>query len=79
MGLGDIIEKAVCLGLALTHYLGGQAGCKCTISDETFPTALTNQGAVRGFEDANGNFVFLGIPYAATTGGSNRYVVFRFL
>ncbi|KAF4626741.1 hypothetical protein G7Y89_g11417 [Cudoniella acicularis] len=37
-----------------------------------FPTALTNQGQVSGFEDAHGSSVFPGIPFAATTGGNNR-------
>ena len=31
-------------------------------------------GSVTGFTDSNGNSVFLGIPFAATTGGQNRYV-----
>lgn len=74
MSLGSVFDKAVCLGLALSSYLGAQAGCKCTISGVTRPTALTNQGPVTGFEDTHGNSVFLGIPYAATTGGANRYV-----
>ncbi|KAH7035936.1 Alpha/Beta hydrolase protein [Microdochium trichocladiopsis] len=31
------------------------------------------QGPVRGFADDSGNSVFLGIPFAATTGGQNRW------
>ncbi|KAJ4305790.1 hypothetical protein N0V90_001322 [Kalmusia sp. IMI 367209] len=31
------------------------------------------QGAVRGFNDDSGNAVFLGIPFADTTGGKNRW------
>jgi hypothetical protein len=31
-------------------------------------------GSVKGFVDSNGNSVFLGIPFAETTGGQNRYV-----
>ncbi|USP73365.1 hypothetical protein yc1106_00639 [Curvularia clavata] len=30
-------------------------------------------GSVKGFTDSNGNSVFLGIPFAATTGGQNRW------
>lgn len=36
-------------------------------------TAPLHQGTVHGFVDAYGNSVFLGIPFAATTGGENRY------
>jgi hypothetical protein len=31
-------------------------------------------GTVKGFSDSYGNSVFLGIPFAETTGGENRYV-----
>lgn len=31
------------------------------------------QGGVQGFRDGHGNAVYLGIPYAASTGGENRY------
>ncbi|KAL6171404.1 hypothetical protein ACJQWK_02423 [Exserohilum turcicum] len=36
-------------------------------------TAPLHQGTVHGFVDAYGNSVFLGIPFAATTGGENRW------
>lgn len=36
--------------------------------------ASLQDGSVKGFTDSNGNSVFLGIPFAATTGGQNRYV-----
>ena len=45
---------------------------KCENSNTTAPTAFTAQGTVNGFTDANGNSVFLGIPYAASTAGDNR-------
>lgn len=32
------------------------------------------EGTVKGSADASGNSVFLGIPFAETTGGENRYV-----
>lgn len=32
-------------------------------------------GTVKGFVDSHGNSVFLGIPFAETTGGKNRYVI----
>lgn len=37
-------------------------------------TVNLNEGCVKGFADASGNSVFLGIPFAETTGGQNRYV-----
>lgn len=39
----------------------------------TDATAVLPQGTVKGFTDSHGNSVFLGIPFAATTGGDNRY------
>lgn len=35
--------------------------------------ASLQDGSVKGFTDSNGNSVFLGIPFAATTGGQNRW------
>ncbi|KAI6619551.1 hypothetical protein MCOR14_010423 [Pyricularia oryzae] len=37
------------------------------------PRAVTAQGTITGARDAHGNSVFLGIPFAATTGGDNRW------
>lgn len=37
-------------------------------------TAALPQGPVKGYTDSYGNSVFLGIPFADTTGGQNRYV-----
>jgi hypothetical protein len=37
-------------------------------------TIKLNGGSVKGFADASGNSVFLGIPFAETTGGQNRCV-----
>lgn len=44
------------------------------LPDSSAPVVTLAQGAVRGFTDA-GNTVFLGIPFADTTGGANRYGV----
>ncbi|KAH8660723.1 carboxylesterase [Tricladium varicosporioides] len=74
MGFSQAIQRAICLASALSSRFQVRAGCSCTIDEETFPTALTNQGQVSGFQDASGNSVFLGIPYAATTGGDNRWL-----
>jgi hypothetical protein len=37
-------------------------------------TMTLQDGSVRGFTDSFGNSVFLGIPFAESTGGQNRYV-----
>jgi hypothetical protein len=42
---------------------------------DSSPTVSLPQAIVKGFTDASGNSVFLGIPFADTTGGNNRYVV----
>ena len=70
--LGELVSKALCLSLAFSALVTGKAGTKCTISGQSSPTAVTSQGAYRGSFDSAGNSVFLGIPFAATTGGDNR-------
>jgi hypothetical protein len=40
-------------------------------------TAELPQGPVKGYTDSYGNSVYLGIPFADTTGGQNRYVFNR--
>ncbi|KAF4460610.1 acetylcholinesterase precursor, partial [Fusarium albosuccineum] len=37
------------------------------------PTAVIPQGTIKGFRDEHSNSVFLGVPFAATTGGENRW------
>ncbi|KAJ6445444.1 acetylcholinesterase precursor [Purpureocillium lavendulum] len=37
------------------------------------PSAVIPQGTIKGFRDAHCNSVYLGIPFAATTGGKNRW------
>ncbi|KAH6886270.1 Alpha/Beta hydrolase protein [Thelonectria olida] len=37
------------------------------------PQVAIAQATIRGFQDAHNNSVYLGIPYAATTGGKNRW------
>ncbi|KAH7397172.1 Alpha/Beta hydrolase protein [Pyrenochaeta sp. MPI-SDFR-AT-0127] len=43
---------------------------KVAKADATLPL---QQGSVKGFTDSHGNSVFLGIPFAETTGGENRW------
>jgi hypothetical protein len=40
-------------------------------------TVILPQATLKGFKDAHGNTVFLGVPFAATTGGENRLVIYR--
>ncbi|KAI0470565.1 Alpha/Beta hydrolase protein [Xylariaceae sp. FL0804] len=37
------------------------------------PAVVLPQGTVQGLQDSSGNSVYLGIPFAATTGGQNRW------
>ena len=41
-------------------------------NNHTAPHVTLDQGGVQGFRDSHANSVFLGVPYAATTGGQNR-------
>ena len=77
MVFGNILAQATCWALTLSSRLDGQAGCQCTLDSGKIPSALTNQGIFTGFQDASGSSVFLGIPYAASTAGNNRYVVVK--
>lgn len=65
-----------CLSLGLLAGHAAVAGAnplppKPAQADES-TTAHLQQGAVKGFTDTHGNNVFLGIPFADTTGGENR-------
>jgi hypothetical protein len=40
--------------------------------NRTAPHVTLDQGGIQGFRDSHANSVFLGVPYAATTGGQNR-------
>ena len=40
--------------------------------NHSLPRVNLEQGAVQGFRDNHTNSVYLGIPYADTTGGENR-------
>ncbi|KAH8434431.1 uncharacterized protein LDX57_012078 [Aspergillus melleus] len=68
MGLLSLIDRALCLTVTALALLQTQAGATCSAA----PTVLTQQGLVSGFTQGNAN-VFLGIPFAQTTGGENRW------
>lgn len=76
MNVTKTIKLALCSSAAFYSVVSGQA--EDNYMGE-FPAALTAQGRVTGLFDASRNFVYLGIPYAATTGGANRCVPSIFL
>ena len=71
MGIVEaIIDRVACAALATTALVTGHAGTMCGGA----PAALTASGLVTGFtESGTGNHVFLGIPYADSTAGQNRW------
>jgi hypothetical protein len=66
VGLAGLIGQVALIGATPLPQKAGKA-------DAT--TVSLAQGTVKGSTDSYGNSVFLGIPFAATTGGDNRYVL----
>ncbi|KNG52705.1 acetylcholinesterase precursor [Stemphylium lycopersici] len=62
---GLLGQAAVVAGNPLPPKAG-----RATVADGT---ASLHQGTVKGFTDSHGNSVFLGIPFAESTGGQNRW------
>jgi hypothetical protein len=73
MGIvGKMIHAGVVASsLALTTGAAAIKPYACH-NNQTTPHVTLGQGGVQGFRDSHANSVFLGIPYAATTGGQNR-------
>ncbi|KAF2140317.1 uncharacterized protein K452DRAFT_319823 [Aplosporella prunicola CBS 121167] len=68
--VADLLQKAACFAITTGALLKGDAGASCN----GVPSALTSQGVVQGYlEDGTGNHVFLGVPFAASTAGQNRW------
>lgn len=65
------LSQVTAQALSCAATIAAQAS-SCAAS--TTPQATVAQGLVEGFLDSSDNSVFLGIPYAATTGGENRFV-----
>lgn len=65
--LWDIVDRALCLAVTTTALWTGHIG-RC----QGEPTVRLDQGLVHGFEN-NSTYVFLGIPFAESTGGENRW------
>ncbi|KAI9154856.1 Secreted lipase [Paramyrothecium foliicola] len=73
MGLVRPFSKAAALALAASHFACTARAAPATCSSSGAPNVALPQGAVEGFRDDSCNQVFLGIPFADTTGGKNRW------
>ncbi|KAG8169665.1 hypothetical protein KVR01_000410 [Diaporthe batatas] len=72
MGLVNAITKGTSLALAASSFFPHVvAGARTNISRPT--SVVLPQGRINGFRDDTRNSVYLGVPYAATTGGDNRW------
>lgn len=67
MSFRSTFLAATGLGLVASDTVSAYSG-----SNQTLPRVTLEQGDVQGFRDNHTNSVYLGIPYAATTGGENR-------
>ena len=67
MGLKGTLLTAAGFGLVVADVAHGYAS-----SNTSSPRVSLEQGDIQGFRDNHTNSVFLGVPYAATTGGENR-------
>ncbi|KAL1800391.1 hypothetical protein ACET3X_000733 [Alternaria dauci] len=65
--------QSLSLGLFLGQVAGTPLPPKPSRATVTDGIATLDQGTVKGFTDEYGNSVFLGIPFAQTTGGENRW------
>ncbi|KAI5785859.1 carboxylesterase [Geopyxis carbonaria] len=63
------ITDVSCYVLVLSGFLLG----KPALCSSDIPTVATAAGVVRGAFDTEGNYVWKGIPYAASTAGANRW------
>ncbi|KAF5024496.1 hypothetical protein F66182_3436 [Fusarium sp. NRRL 66182] len=69
-----LIRTAAGLILATSYLVPVTAASSCSLkSKQPVPSAVIPQGTVQGFRDKHCNAVYLGIPFAASTGGQNRW------
>ncbi|OLN81330.1 Para-nitrobenzyl esterase 3 [Colletotrichum chlorophyti] len=66
-------SKTAAMALVASSFLSVTTAAKCGNSTYSVPSVVIPQANINGFYDADGNSVFLGIPFAATTGGENRW------
>lgn len=62
------LDRGVCLAITATLWFVQVSSCGSVDA----PTVVLDQGLVHGFQENDTN-VFLGIPFAETTGGQNRW------
>lgn len=73
MGLVNVFTTGASLVLAASFiFPHAVTGARINITRHT--SVVLPQGTIKGFRDDSRNSVFLGIPFAATTGGENRCV-----
>ncbi|CAJ2507094.1 Uu.00g082800.m01.CDS01 [Anthostomella pinea] len=65
----NLLTTAVCLAVAASSH----AAAKPCDRDAKVPSVALEQGTINGMLDAHDNHVYLGIPFAQTTGGENRW------
>ncbi|KAG9192139.1 hypothetical protein G6011_10873 [Alternaria panax] len=65
--------QSLSLGVFLGQVAGTPLPPKPSRATVTNGMATLDEGTVKGFTDDYGNSVFLGIPFAQTTGGENRW------
>jgi hypothetical protein len=69
MRAGNMFDVAVAISFATLSVTAA------VVQRTVTPSVSIDKGIIKGFTDASGNSVFLGIPFAESTGGVNRYVI----
>jgi hypothetical protein len=72
MGITSKIVQVGVVALGLASAAAVKPYACHNHNNQTAPHVTLDQGGVQGFHDSSANSVFLGVPYAATTGGQNR-------
>ncbi|ETS79091.1 hypothetical protein PFICI_08944 [Pestalotiopsis fici W106-1] len=70
MGLSKSLKTSVCLSFGAVGHAVAASNASYALGS---PQVVLPQSTVEGFLDSHNNFVYLGIPYAQTTGGQNRW------
>ncbi|KAM0549504.1 hypothetical protein ACHAPJ_009320 [Fusarium lateritium] len=73
MGLVDMFTTAILAASCLTPVAAAAAAAACSDCRPIIPQAVIPQGTIKGFRDDHCNAVYLGVPFAASTGGQNRW------
>ncbi|KDN68417.1 putative carboxylesterase [Colletotrichum sublineola] len=73
MGLINTLPAAAATALVASCLSPCLAASTCGDAALASPIVSIAQGTVEGFRDASCNSVFLGVPFAAKTGGENRW------